>query len=232
MAKYRRYKRKRYVKKDKRPTWAKIMHTGFQMYNNFKGPLGYALRGVNMLKNLINTETKYIDTVQTTSTNFDNNTGLMIPLSLCSQGVSDTSRIGNSILCKHLTINWAVTINPSNTNGNRFRIIVFIDKQNVKGVSPVATDLLASVVPTALKNVDNLDRFVILRDIMRKVDPDEPTVNGKIYIPLHRLHTKYDGSLGQQSDLAENGIYLLALSNQGINLPTLNLNARLAFYDN
>lgn len=227
----RRYKR-RYAKRDRRPRWAKIMHTGFQMYNNFKGPLGYALRGVNMLKNLINTETKYIDTVVNTNTNFDNTTGQMNALSLCSQGVSDTSRIGNSILCKHLTINWAVSLNNSNTNGNRFRLIIFIDKQNAKGVAPSATDILTAVTPTALKNVDNLDRFVILRDIMGNVDPDKPVVNGKIYIPLHRLHTKYDGTLGQQSDLAENGIYLLGLTNQNTNLPFLNFQARLAFYDN
>lgn len=229
---YRRFKRRRYVKRDRRPTWAKIMHTGYQMYNNLKGPLGYALRGVNMLRNLVNTEAKYCDTVSNTGAGFDNNTGLVIPLCHLAQGTTDTTRIGNSILGKHLTINWAVTQNPSNTSGNRFRIIVFIDKQNAHGITPQAQELLMSVIPTSQLNIDNLDRFVVLRNVMGHVDPDNPVRSGKMFIPLHRLHIKYDGIGAGQGTLAENGIYILYVSNQGTNTPIQNTNARLAFYDN
>lgn len=227
------YKKKGNYKKSYRsrvPKWKKIMNLGQDLYQNVKGPLGYAIKGVNFMKNLINTETKYIDlqpisgVVTTTSS--------QAPVTAVAQGLTDITRIGNSLLCKYLMCRYLLTVNATATR-NTVRLIVFIDKNNAQGTAPTAADLLQGGVILGPINVNNTDRFAILKDEMFDLyTSGQAQVSGKWYFNLNRLHIKFDGTDAAQASLAENHIYVMAISVDASNGPTVIVTSRVGFYDN
>ena len=82
----------------------------------------------------------------------------------------------------------------------------------------------------AQKNVDNQKRFVILKDIKFWLNAANKTqIIGKMYIPTN-YHCRYSGSSG--TDVLQNAIYILVLSNEATNAPVFVSQGRNAFYDN
>lgn len=225
------YKR-RYRKSTRRPrrqsTWKRMVGIGKQLYAG-RGALGYAIRGVNMLKNLVNAEAKFLDTSINVSVS---SSGTVQPLSLIGQGTTDITRVGNSILCKDITAKYIVSQNASATNTS-VRWVLFLDKQNANGTAPTMTDLLQSAGVTQPMNRDNADRFVILRTGIIDL-----SINGtrqrhiQIYKDLSRLHIKYDGTDATQASAAEHQLYLGLISNEATNTPTFGGVSRIHFYDN
>lgn len=225
------YKKKGGYRKPRQAKWKQVLKLGKSIYQNYKGPLGYAIKGVNMLKNLVNTESKYIDTAVFTAQTITT-TGSVSCLSAVAQGTTDITRIGNSILAKHLQIRYVVQSNTV-SHYNALRMILFLDKQNAKGTIPAASEILNGVSINGFINKDNTDRFVILKDDCITVDDvGDSLVTKKEFLDLSRLHIKYDGTTAAQGDLAENHIYMLLVSADPTDGPSISMNSRLVFYDN
>lgn len=229
---YRRSRRRsrRAMRPRRQATWKSMVGIGKQLYSQYRGPIGYAIKGVNMLKNLVNAESKFLDT--TISTSPDATTGSVVPLTLVAQGTTDITRVGNSILCKDLTMRLQLIINASAT-ATSVRYIIFLDKQNAAGTAPTVANLLQSVGVNQPLNRDNADRFVVM-----KTGTVDLSINGarvrtmKIYKDLSRLHVKYDGTTAAQSDAAERQLYIAFVSSEATNFPSVTGVARVHFYDN
>lgn len=215
----------------RQPKWKQIMNIGKELYQDYGGALGYAIKGVNMMKNLINTETKHFDSIPY-ATNVISGPVNAIPLGNMAQGTTDATRIGNSILCKSILLRILLSRNTTAVN-NPYRLILFIDKNNAKGVTPTSAELLQGDTIYAPVNINNTDRFVILRDHFDTVqDQSNAQEAFTWFVNLSRLHCKYDGTGNAQGDLAENQLYLICFSDQAVNGPNVQATSRLNYYDN
>lgn len=224
-------KRKRFGAK-KQPIWKRMMKVGRKMYSNIRGPLGYAIRNINYMKNLINSEKKFIDTTVFNSVVITTGITSAIPMTLLANGTSDVTRNGNSVLANALEIKGTLVANATALT-NVCRVVCFIDKQNAGGTAPVWLDVHSAAITRAFMNVQNTDRFVILRNQVFSVSTTGPAITHfEWHIPLNGLHIKYDGTAADQASAAENHIYCAAMSDDGTNGPTLAVLSRFSFYDN
>lgn len=223
------YNRKRSVKKS---GWRSIMRVNNgNRYANRRGAIGYFGRQLGLIKNQMNTEVKYIDNLATSGVVTP--TGTMTCITLLGQGTTDLTRVGNSILAKHLVYRFD-SVNSSIDAANILRTIIFIDKNDPNNVAPTSTDLLESADITSMANKNNMDRFVILRDEIVETSqaagaPRKAYRKG--YVNLSRLHIKYKGTTSLLSACAQNQIWVFQIS-ENANGPTSLFNPRIAFYDN
>lgn len=123
-------------------------------------------------------ELKFVDT--TLGLGFGTSQGSAVPVvcNLVAQGLDYNQRIGRKMVMKHITLTGILTANigqvgAAATNPAELcRIIVFIDKQP-NGAAAIETDLLAPLPTYATSysqhNLNNRDRFIVLRDIYRTV---------------------------------------------------------------
>lgn len=186
-----------------------------------------AMQGVKMLKGLVNVEKSFINTTASVTPGSTFSTAC---LNTCSQGNDDINRKGDSILAKHVTINYDLSLHDSAIK-DFFRVIVYLDKEN-RGANPAGTDLLVTANTYSQTNMDNLDRFIILRDERHTlVSNGGQAVSNKLYIPLD-FHMKYAGNAGDVQDVRQNAIFIAIVGSENTNKSTFSYYSRLAFYDN
>lgn len=186
----------------------------------------YALKGVNMLKGIVNAEKKRFDVRVTSSSS---TTAAIAVLTGVAQGDDATDRNGNSILAKYMQVRVDTTMSGSAT-ATVTRMIILVDTQN-QGTNPTAALILQD--PTTYLsplNIDSTQRFTVLCDkfFTTSINGQRMT-NYKRYIPLN-FHLKYTGSAG--STFNKNNIFVLYMSNEATNVPDFTLYSRLVFYDN
>lgn len=104
-------------------------------------------------------------------------TGLFSEMCLPILGSDFNARVGRKIQMKsfyiryHCGIKAAFTLGTITTTATQeLRLIVFIDKQP-NGAAPAVTDLLVAATPTSQLNMNNRDRFKVLRDVTHVFDP-------------------------------------------------------------
>jgi len=112
-------------------------------------------------------EMKTIDTVQTATT--FTTAGTTVLLNGAAAGTDFTSRIGRKI--KVMSVQFRGSISPG-TLDNNCRVIIFYDKQPNGGGLPAVADLIlnhsagAGSTATDFMNLNNRDRFMILKDMV------------------------------------------------------------------
>lgn len=170
-------------------------------------------------------ETKFLDaaangtTVTTTATV---NGIFTLPV-----GTGDSQRVGNRVWMKSFFLRLAVT--PNATAGLNFlRFIVFKDRQ-CNGSAPAASDLLTSstnyLSPLLM---DNNMRFKILFDRIYTVDSDATGAQvDKVYRKL-KFPVEFQDTT---SAAISNGLFILMISDQATNGPTVSYQSRLKYTD-
>lgn len=110
-------------------------------------------------------EKKYLDS--DISVNADMTGGVISNgLALVPQGTTDVTRVGNKIVVKNLGIHMQVYQTDQTTAAyqqGQLRLILFIDKQCNGAVAGV-TDILKTASILSFRNMDQVDRFIILKD--------------------------------------------------------------------
>jgi len=192
---------------------------------NYGGKLFGLQRQVRFIKGMINAEKLYADiNINTTATL----TGVMTLINSIAAGDDVSNRTGNSILHKYLKFEGRVNINGSATATN-VRIIIFADSAN-QGATPATLDVLATASPYALKNIDNQKRFIILRDkYVNLCITGDQTYAWSEYIKTN-FHCRYSAT--GATNVLQNALYILFISNEAANEPQVNINIRNAYYDN
>lgn len=120
-------------------------------------------------------EKKVIDSA--TATHAVNTTGDFTLLNGCVQGSDYTNRIGRKIVMKSLYIRGYTCPEPSTAGAGgsvaqQARMIIFMDNQP-NGAAPAVTDLLNTATSTSQLNLNNRDRFKILRDQTFVLSPQQ-----------------------------------------------------------
>lgn len=185
-------------------------------------------------------EKKFLDTaIASTSIS---NTGIVFnSVNLIPQGTTDVTRIGNKVNVTNFNMHLTLQL-PNQAIATPFsekvRMIAFVDKQ-ANGAAAVVTDILETANIHSFRNLDNTDRFQILKDEITHLDiqavnPTVPSnainqetvgINKKMNLPLH-----FSGTTGAITELRSNNIGFLFISLTGT-IATVEGTARVKFVD-
>lgn len=189
-----------------------------------------ALTGVNALRQIINSERIYHTDHSTYN---PSSTGTVTHVTQISQGDGNFgNRTGNSILVKSLQFNMSLSRNASATAATLVRVMFFTDLRQVADTAPSISDILVTTSTVALKNSQATlsGRFKVIYDQTFCLDTSQGiTKTDKAYFDLNQ-HVMFNGSA--TSDIDKGGIYMLTLSNEATNTPTLVVSYRISYYDN
>lgn len=193
-----------------------------------------ALSATNYMRGMINCEKKY----HTAYTNFTvPTTGYIAALSMIPQGDSNVTRDGNSVLARSLLLNIDVTknINVANT---KMKIALVQDT----GFADNASSITASTIydsalvgtqyaPLAPVALNTQGRYKVVRSFDFTLNSTYSTKRISEFIKLY-THLKFDGTAGDQTSLNRNCFYLVCISDEDTNMPSIEMVSKLGFYDN
>lgn len=221
--------------RSRRPTRARLGNTGHAVgkYVEDAASLGArTLQGLNQLRRLINVETKVANTNAASST-FGTG-GSVVCISQIAQGTDYTSRVGDSIRIQGVELRSRITMSATATN-SLVRVVVCRDLDGA-GTAPSYTDIfdagLGATNALAQYNWLNRDRFSILYDEMFSLSLSSDQSLSIGWKAAHEGHVKYRGTTAASASDGKGSIYLVFVSDETVNQPTYQYNARLTFTDN
>lgn len=187
--------------------------------------------GLNEIRKLINIETKYRPLYHAFGAVSD--AGTLYPLSELAQGLTSTTRVGDSIRIQGLEIRGNVEINAAASN-TLIRVMVFRDLDG-PGTYPTIGDVLeqtggsAGVISTARFN--RRERFSILYDELFALSSGSNASATFHYSSGQNGHILYLGTTAAEASDGKGTIYVLTVSNEAANTPSLRSYSRLLFTD-
>lgn len=190
--------------------------------------------GLNEIRKLINIETKYIPHWYE-PTQLDQ-TGVMYSLSMVAQGLTSTTRVGDSIRIQHLELRGSVLLNSADSVTN-VRVMVVRDLDGY-GTAPTPADVLETTqspaAPFSPVRFSRKERFSILYDELFALQ--SAATGGTCsqvfsFSTVHQGHVLYLGTTAQASSDGKGSVYVLAVSDEATNKPYLSFYANLLFTD-
>lgn len=190
------------------------------------GNVGAIASKVKNIIDELNVEKKYNDiTIGATV----GTAGAIYSLNTLAQGTGAVARDGNSIKLTSLQIRHSVVMNPTAVT-NTFRIIVFQDLQEVLGTNPAVTDVLQTASFLAPLNRARAGRFKVLSEHVFLLSATGSQIAYTKEYKKLSVHQHWSDSTS--TNIEKNGIYVLAISDQNVNVSTYNAYCRLTFVDN
>jgi len=188
-----------------------------------------AWRATKYIRGLVNSERMYLDSTITLASKANTYLLNAVPI-----GDNVANRTGNSILVRSLYMRGFININPSVTVSTRVSLALVQDLQQVSDSIPSELDMFTSNNPEAQLRVgattNTAGRFKIMwRKNYLMIPGQKPTITLDKFWKLY-THCKYNGSSG--SDVQKNGLYLVILTSESTNFPTVNITTRLGYHDN
>lgn len=219
------------VNKKKRPNgWKRRL----QVY----GKAGSQLyKDVSLLKGLINTEFKFKDTYNTGGSLADSvtTTGTFYLLNGISESVDYNGRTGRTIRIKSIQLRAEGVKNSSaSAVATDIRLVLFWDMQP-NGSAPTIGSLLETGTQSSLyafRNLNYRHRYVILSDKRVRMDSDDYNVKLMEYYAKCNQKVIYASPSNGIGDIATGSLYLLAISNEATNTPTMHFMSRIRYIDN
>lgn len=181
---------------------------------------------------MLNVEKKFFDVTAFSGTAIDNAGAIVSLTSIPSQEAAvdqGESRDGDQVRLKSLLLRMSALVNASATATN-LRIMVLCDKMSL-ATPPVMTDILESASVTSPMNLANRMRFRMLYD---KVFNLVPTTDKASFFskPFFRLSSKLVWASDTTDEAQANNYYIVAISSEPTNTPTLTVESRVRFVDN
>lgn len=185
---------------------------------------------MNEIRKLINIEEKVLEAALT-STSFDT-TGFVTPVSQLVQGLDYTNRVGDSIRMQRIVFNYRVVKNSSATS-SVVRIMLIRDL-DCAGATPSTSDILQTVggagAPLTFPDYLNRNRFSILHDRLEIVSTSDLAFTGTLDMP-HQGHILYLGTAANAASQGKGSMFVVAVSDEATNTPTLAFQTRIVFTD-
>lgn len=182
------------------------------------------------IKRMINVEYKHHNVDDTAGTAVTNSGTNLDDLCVIPIGDDEISRDGTSIKPINLVMRYALTKHASATN-TLVRLVIFRTKFE-NDTAPTVASIFPSNPLLKSKIADKRFSTKILYDKYFTLTSSGQSMRaGTIALKLHG-HINYDGGETTGDDKEAGGIYLLAVSSEATNTPTLSYFTRLTFTDN
>lgn len=239
----------------KRPTYRKRVYqnrtkklvtgqgpTLLEKIASYAGPVATLAKAIVPVVAAINTEAKYIDSSAGLSPTLASPS--IVCLSQLAQGLTDKTRIGNSLLAK--SIQWRIRIIQNLDQGGTYgppfgsiRMLLFIDKLQ-GGTAPTLAQIMESTANNlSMANKNYTDRFTILKDkvysttlnyAIPATTPAQSVIDFKGFKRLD-FHMRYLGTGASASDNGPNALYLMCWPQHSLGT-SFTFYTRLNFTDN
>ena len=184
-----------------------------------------ALAKVNYLARLCKPEIKYADLPLQSKT--FNSTGIVEIGPTVAEGISSTDRIGLSI--RLIDLFFHANVYRHATPATTFcRVILFVDKQQVADQKTSVGNVLETVHVLSQVARRQKGRFRILVDKKFTLTENNPGFMFDINMRLN-LTQRYNADMA--ADWQKNFVYVLFISSEPTNVPTINYNWRHTFTD-
>ncbi len=190
--------------------------------------------GLNEIRKMINIETKYIPHWYT-PTQVDT-TGMMYSLSMVSQGLTSTTRVGDSIRIQHIELRGCVLLNSADATAN-VRVMVVRDLDGY-GTAPTPADVLETTqsvaAPFSPTRFSRRSRFSVLYDelfALQAAAAGGTCSQVFAFESAHQGHVLYLGTAAQAASDGKGTIYVLAVSDEDTNKPYVSFYANVLFTD-
>lgn len=162
------------------------------------------------------------------------NTGVIVDLSNVAQGITEHTRRGEETRLLSSRLNLSINESVDSTIPTIIRIILFRNMLKESAtVGGATTSVLESASTYSLTRQDNKASIIVLWDKLFTINKDISTgvlksiAKNNIYVNLRNVKARYDGP--NASDDTTGHLFLLLLSNQGTNTPTVNGRHRCYF---
>lgn len=186
-----------------------------------------AWSGVKYLRTLVNSEVHKRETgpasqaISTTPTVFH--------LTAISQGDLDTDRTGLSIYLSYVSLRLYFSVHASATS-SIVRVILVQDKQQIGDTTPGMADVISSASTLAHYNNNTVGRFTIMMDETFWLDQGMYRTHIIKKFKKINSHVRFNGT--SSLDIQKQGLYLMMISTEATNTPTMNYSVRTAWHDN
>lgn len=184
----------------------------------------WALKKVKQLADAVNIEYKYIEPNNTaTGVDYD---GVLYALNTVSQGVTDNTRIGDSLKVQRLTMRYAVKRNSADS---LIRVIVLWEQiPTLSTPADVINGAGGTNAPLGPKVYDNRFKTRFLYDRTFALSSNNSIKNVDVNLPIN-LHTQYSAG---STTITTGKLWLLVISDQiTSNLPTFQYLTRVTYTD-
>lgn len=183
-------------------------------------------------------EKKYFDFAYG-PTNYTTGGAVIVDLLAIAQGTTELTRVGGKINITNFNLRGRVDAIAAAAVPLAIRHILFWDKQT-NGAAPAVTDLLTVANVNSFLNMDNVDRFQVIKDktivsnigAMNSATGDRygetKWVKFNIKVPNVPIH--YSSTTGAIAEIKSNNLYLLTIADTAATA-TLAFRARTKFTD-
>jgi len=191
--------------------------------------------GLNEIRKLINIETKFYD-YTTTATSVPN-TGVVASITQMAQGLTSTTRVGDSIRLQHMEVRGRFVINSAATT-SLCRVMVVRDLDGY-GTAPNVSDILeytsSTLGPVSPYKFNKKQRFSILFDELLSLQGGAATdgMSSQVFTfsTAHQGHVLYLGSTGSAASDGKGTVYVAWISDEATNTPTVAFASRVLYTD-
>lgn len=154
------------------------------------------------------------------------NTGTFVCVNQIAQGDDNINRSGCDILARHFS--GAYVVKETVDKQHLIKVMLFVDKDN-QGVDPAVTDVLQSASPLSFLKPDTSQRYSILYHKIFTMTGGDSLLESHVEKIYRKLNFKiyFDGSAS--GDYGTNSIYLLFISDQATEYPTIIYDFRLVY---
>lgn len=185
-------------------------------------------KDVKMLKDAINVEYKQHESSVQTAV-IDNSSTQVHLLNGVPTGDDYGNRDGRQVRFKSIELHATISANVAQTSPSFVRGVLVIDRDAES--LPTYTDIFEYLTTYSPRNLNNRNRFVILKDWHITLYPDRPATQLNYYRKLD-MKTVFDGTGSTYADISNNALYFVWLSNLASVAPLANGLVRLRFLDN
>lgn len=172
--------------------------------------------------------------------------GTVVALNLIAVGDDNNTRDGRQITCKSVQVTGVIAPVDQTTSACLCRTMLVWDKSPNSGAAVATiTDILYASYSTSMTNLDNRERFTILRDSKVAIGGINATAGTSTYagapttseidwfVPLNGLKTTYSGTTNLIGSIGSGALLLVTIgSAAALDGCIGQLDARLRYYDN
>lgn len=204
---------------------------GSRFFKNAGRAIGLASSALAVargVKSLLNVEYKVVPNVG--SSFAINTTGTMDLISGIGEGSASYERNGKSVKMTSLNGRMHFAYNTAGNAAQCCRVIIFQDMHG-EGGTPGISDVLDGTGWNGLRNLDNTDRFKVLRDMTIQLTDSQRSKLIKIFIK-RKCKLEFLGSTSAVAYQGAGSVWILTIGNQSTNAPTMSWDMRLRYIDN
>lgn len=195
--------------------------------NSYISTASKALALAYSVKKLVNVEYKKFDTNISAAIS---TAGVTYNLVNMAQGDTDNLRNGNSIKLTSLQYKLLLRQNTSAISTS-LRIVIVKDNQQVADTAPGFNAVFESTDPTiSFLNNETVGRFSIVHDRTHLLSNGDNFIRMEKWFKTLNSHVRYNGSAA--TDLQKGCYYLMLISDESTNTPSVKINVRATYVDN